>query len=824
MNFLDSCTGQVVHIIYRSEENGYTVLRLKPDEPRAEAGDDGTIVVVGTIPLVTKETRLRVGGEWMENAKYGSQLRVHTVTVLTNAAPPKQTMDTITGTVGHVVVYRQDSGWGVLEIETENDEKDSKTPDLVLVKGVMPEMLIGERAEFTGRWINDARYGLQLEVHTIHPLEPQNREGIVRYLSENVYGVGDVTANRIYDHFKEKTLDVIERSPEKLASVPGLRAEQIESIKELWQTQRSERQAMIYLQGLGITSRLAMKIFGAYGAETIKIVEENPYKLADDIHGIGFLKADQIAQNKGIAVDSPMRIRASLRYALGQSAQEGHVYLPREELVLQTVKLLGLTTSELIDPEILHSVRVGALMQEILFIEGEKIEATYLPLYYHAERQAVVCLKTLNDVKSTLQKRIEKTEWTSYLAGLTEKNNVALSDVQQSAVQAALTRKITVLTGGPGTGKTTTLQMVIHALEKEGITYSLAAPTGRAAKRLAEATLREARTIHRLLEWKEGFFSYDEDRQLPVDFIIIDESSMLDILLFSSLLKAIQPNAHLMLVGDVDQLPSVGAGNVLKDVIGSGVAHVTRLSMIFRQAQASHIILNAHRINQGENPYLENRSEDFFFFGKDSINDVVPMVVEIVQNRLAKKLGKYDVMRDVQVIAPMYRGPAGVDALNLALQNELNPKNVERAELVVNQRVFRVGDKIMQTKNNYEKEVYNGDIGYIQGIDLKAFKVTVIIDDAFIEYDMTDLDQLILAYCISTHRSQGSEYPVVVMPVVPQHYMMLQRNLLYTAITRAKRMVVLVGEKKAVYMAVGNNKVSDRNTGLMIRLRSMLIS
>lgn len=824
MNFLESCTGQVVHIIYRSEENGYTVLRLKPDEPRAEAGEDGTIVVVGNIPLVNKETRLRVGGEWVDNAKYGSQLRVHTVTVLNTVAPTKgPAMTTIKGTVGHVVVYKQDSGWGVLEIETENED-GSDTPELVLVKGVMPEMLVGERAEFTGRWINDPRYGSQLEVHTIHPLEPQNREGIVRYLSENVYGVGEVTAGRIYEKFKEKTLDIIERSPERLAEVPNIRAEQIEAIKELWQTQRSERQAMIYLQGLGITSRIAMKIFAEYGSNTIKILEENPYQLADDIHGIGFLKADQIAQNKGIPVDSPLRIRASLRYALGQSAQEGHTYLPRAELIDQTAKLLGLTSLDMIDPQILHSVRVGALMQEILFVEGEKVDAIYLPLYYHAERIAVTCLKTLNDVQSTLQKRMEKTKWNPYLAGLTEKNNVALSDVQQSAVQAALTRKITVLTGGPGTGKTTTLQMVIHALEKEGIKYSLAAPTGRAAKRLAEATLRDARTLHRLMEWKEGFFSYDEDHPLPTEFIIVDESSMLDILLFSTLLKAMQPNAHLMLVGDVDQLPSVGAGNVLKDVIGSGIAHVTRLNTIFRQAQTSHIILNAHRINQGEGPYLENKSEDFFFFGKESINDVTPMVVEIVRERLAKKLGKYDVMRDVQVIAPMYRGPAGVDALNLALQNVLNPKDPGRAELTVNQRVFRVGDKVMQTKNNYEKEVYNGDIGYIQGIDLKAFKVTVIIDDSFIEYDMTDLDQLILAYCISTHRSQGSEYPVVVMPVVPQHYMMLQRNLLYTAITRAKRMVVLVGEKKAVFMAVGNNKVSERNTGLLIRLRSMLIS
>ncbi len=824
MNFLDSCTGQVVHIIYRSEENGYTVLRLKPDEPHAEAGDDGTIIVVGNIPLVTKETRLRVGGEWMENARYGSQLRAHTVTVLTSASPPKHAMETITGTVGHVVVYKQDSGWGVLEIETEADE-DSETPELVLVKGVMPEMLVGERAEFTGRWITDARYGLQLDVHSIHPLEPQNRAGIVRYLSENVHGVGDVTANRIYDYFKEQTLDVIERNPEKLSSVPGLRQEQIDNIRELWQTHRTERQSMIYLQGLGITSRLGMKIFNMYGVDTIRIIDENPYQLADDIHGIGFLKADQIAQNKGIALDSPHRIRAGLRYTLGQSAQEGHTYLPRPALTEQTIKMLGLSSAALLDPEILYSIRVGALISEILLIDGEKVEAIYLPLYYHAERQSVVCLKAMHDIHSVLQKRMEKTDWPTYLAELTSKNNVSLSDIQQSAVQAALTGKISVLTGGPGTGKTTTLQMVMHALEKENIKYSLAAPTGRAAKRLSETTQREARTLHRLLEWKEGFFSYDEDNPLPTEFIIIDESSMLDILLFSSVLKAMQPHAHLMLVGDVDQLPSVGAGNVLKDVINSSIADVTRLSHIFRQEQASHIIVNAHRINQGQNPYLENRSEDFFFFSvEDRINDVAPMIVQIVQERLGKKLGSYNPMRDVQVIAPMYRGPAGVDALNLALQAVLNPKDAGRAELTVNQRVFRVGDKVMQTKNNYEKEVYNGDIGYIQGIDPKAIKVTVIIDEQFIEYDMTDIDQLILAYCISTHRSQGSEYPVVVMPVVPQHYMMLQRNLLYTAITRAKRMVVLVGEKKAVFIAVNNNKVSDRNTGLMIRLRSALIS
>jgi exodeoxyribonuclease V alpha subunit len=402
---------------------------------------------------------------------------------------------------------------------------------------------------------------------------------------------------------------------------------------------------------------------------------------------------------------------------------------------------------------------------------------------------------------------------------LAAENSIELTDQQQGAVKAALTNKVSVLTGGPGTGKTTTLRMVIRALEDLDFTFALASPTGRAAKRLSEATEHPASTIHRLLGYVPGEgFVYDEDNPLDVDMLIVDETSMLDLLLFFDLLKALRPETHLMLVGDVDQLPSVGAGNVLRDVINSGVAHVTRLKVIFRQNEASHIVVNAHRINAGDAPFMDNNSADFYFFGKEDPVEAAELLVDIVNKRLPEKFG-VDPIEDVQVIAPMYRGPIGVHALNEALQKTLNGDK-RLAEKQLGGRTFRAGDKVMQTRNNYDKEVFNGDIGRIQGIDFDDASMEVVFDGRYVYYEFSEAEELIHAYCISTHRSQGSEYPVVVMPLMTQHYMMLQRNLLYTAVTRAKKLVVLVGSRKAVHMAVQNNKVAERYSGLLQRLRA----
>ncbi len=572
---------------------------------------------------------------------------------------------------------------------------------------------------------------------------------------------------------------------------------------------------------------MARRIYAYYGSSTVAHVKQNPYLLADDIFGIGFRRADQIAQRMGLAPDSRERMRAGVLYALSELARDGHTYAPRSVLLDKALHLLAYGNSHRTALAAVLDAQIAAreVVQATLTVNGQEVEALYLPIFHKAEKNAAERLLALGAARSPIIKHHTRTQWDKFLSELAEKNDIDLSEQQRGAVKAALTSKLSVLTGGPGTGKTTTLRMVINALEHGKYKFALASPTGRAAKRLQEATGHDAYTLHRLLGFapSEGRFTFDEDTPLPHEFVIVDEASMLDLMLFNALLKALKPEAHLMLVGDVDQLPSVGAGNVLRDVIDSGVAHVTRLQTIFRQSENSHIIVNAHRINQGEAPYMDNRSEDFFFFttsDTDNLPDwTADMVIQVVSERLVKKFG-VDPIRDVQVIAPMYRGSAGVNALNEALQAALNGDS-KLAQAQIGGRVFRLGDKVMQTKNNYEREVFNGDIGYVRAIDPKDSVLKVEIDGRWVEYDYDSAaDELILAYCISTHRSQGSEYPIVVMPILTQHYMMLQRNLLYTAVTRAKRACVLIGDRRAVLMAVKNNKVAERYSGLLPRLRN----
>ena len=730
-------------------------------------------------------------------------------------------METLQGTVERVTYFNEENGYSVIKIKADKRYPTAEARDgLITVVGSMPEVGVGENIQFGGDWVDDARYGKQFRAETITPIMPTTESGIINYLSSGIVkGIGPKTAQKIVDYFGTETIKVLDNTPQRLNEIPGLKRELAKSLMIAWTENQAVRQTMIFLQGYGVSAKMSARIYQQYGYNTITTVKENPFALADEVFGIGFKRADEIARSMGLDPDSQHRIRAGLHFALNQLAKEGHVYMPRAELIEKAGEMLEIDNRERVGTVLSSEVFKNELIADKITREdGADVEAIYLPLYFGSERGAADRLRDLADMPSPIMDDVRKLNWKQFLGDLAEENHLDLTNQQQGAVRAALANKLSVLTGGPGTGKTTTLRMVIQALEELDFSFALASPTGRAAKRLSEATERPATTLHRLLGYIPGEgFVYDEDNPLDIDMLIVDETSMLDILLFFDLLKALKPETHLMLVGDVDQLPSVGAGNVLRDVIASGIAHVTRLAVIFRQDEASHIVVNAHRINSGDAPFMDNNSKDFYFFGEEDPVRAADLVVDIVKNRLPSKFD-VDPIDDVQVIAPMYRGPIGVHALNEALQKALNgDKRV--AEKQLSGRLFRAGDKVMQTRNNYDKEVFNGDIGRIHGIDFEDQSLEIVFDGRYVYYEFSESDELIHAYCISTHRSQGSEYPVVVMPLMTQHYMMLQRNLLYTAVTRAKKMVVLVGSRRAVHMAVQNNKVSERYSGLLQRLR-----
>ena len=834
--------GTVDHITFYNPENGYGVIKLIPEDRVYARNANGTLTAVGTCyPEPHKGDRVEVSGHWVEHHKYGLQLHISAYERLSHqpALVPDHMTDTdldqLRGVVYRTTYYNPENGWGVVKIEPlENEiypEEALSHTGLIAVVGVMPELADGETIDCAGKWVTNETYGKQFKAEQLIPITPTTKEAITRYIADNVFGIGTRTADKIYQHFGEKTLEILDLAPERIREVPGLKRKLAESFIEVWEDNRVERQVQIRLQQYGISSRFARRIYDLYGAKTVTIVEQNPYRLAEDVRGIGFKKADEIAREVGIAPTSPYRLRAGLSYTLKQLANDGHTYMPEEELLAEARKLLEIdqleTDGDTIDLalELNEHIAAGSLRRDALQhptdVNQPDTTAIYLPMFYNSEVGVMEHMLDMAGGSSPILRDMTDTNWGAYLADLAESNNVQLTLQQQSAVKAALTSKISVLTGGPGTGKTTTLRMVINALEQEDYHFMLASPTGRAAKRLSEATGRTASTIHRLLRWvpQEARFEHDENNPLDTQFVVVDESSMIDLLLFYSLLKAIPPGAHLLLVGDIDQLPSVGAGNVLKDVIASGIADVTRLNQIFRQDEDSYIITNAHRINTGQMPHTDNQSKDFFFFNIEDPTEAGAMIVDLVAERLKRVLGDYDPKEDIQVIAPMYKGAIGVNALNEALQDRLNPPRERLLEVRLGSRVFRPGDKVMQTKNNYEVDVFNGDIGFVHGINPDEKEIQINIEGRYINYSYDAADeQLIHAYCISTHRSQGSEYPVVVMPVMAQHYMMLQRNLLYTAITRAKQMVVLVGTRKAVGMAVNNDKVSQRYSGLYYRL------
>ncbi|MCY4539417.1 MAG: ATP-dependent RecD-like DNA helicase [Chloroflexi bacterium] len=732
----------------------------------------------------------------------------------------------IQGEIEFIIHYNEEDSYCVLRIKP--DKRYPNAPprtETVNVVGTMPRLQRGESAQFNGKWVDDVRYGRQFEAQQAIPIKPQRPQGMISYLSSGIVkGIGPGSAEKIVNYFGAKVFDVLDNEPQRIYEVSCLRPDLAEALIDALPKDRIRRNALVYLQGLGINAGTAQRIFNEYGPETRQIIEDNPYKLAEDIYGIGFRKADQIAKNRGVPALDENRLRTGLTHALKDLSREGHTYAPPDQLIKEAGELLGVDEATLLEKALGEQLLSGNLVEDRLYDEthGKLIRAIYLPYFFHAETDVASRLQALVASKSKIIHGHRKVHWQSILDALSEKDCVKLSGEQRQGIHTSLTNKLSILTGGPGTGKTTILQILVNALIEGRYRFALAAPTGRAAKRLREATGEEASTIHRLLRFspETGRFARDENNPLPFHMIVIDEASMLDLQLFHSLLKALRPTTHLLLVGDVDQLPSIGAGNVLRNVINSGIASVTCLNEVFRQSGNSHITINAQLIKQGEDPYIGNLSNDFLFKSKPTSREAADKLVDLVTRYIPEQFN-LDPLRDIQVLAPMYNGWIGVDHVNSRLQDELNGKECNQPVQIAG-RSFRVGDKVMQTRNNYDKDVFNGDIGFINRIDSDDGLLEIWMDDRLLTYDFSEAEDLLHAYCISIHRSQGSEYPAVVIPVMTEQSRMLQRNLLYTAITRAKKLVVLVGSRQALWIAIDNDKVKKRHTGLLQRLRNYL--
>lgn len=719
-------------------------------------------------------------------------------------------MEELEGQVDRIVYRNEENCYTVARLKTE-------APDLVTVVGNFLAISEGETIRVWGQWVNHPEYGRQLKMEEYQTVIPATREGIERFLASGaVKGIGPVMAKRLVDKFGSATLDIMEKAPHRLSEVEGIGPIRAEAIAAAFQSQKEVRDVMVFLQGHGVSPAYAARIYQEYGPQAVDVVRTDPYRLAMDVYGIGFKIADGIASNLGIAADSPARIKAGLIYLLQLAGEEGHVYLPREELTRRGAELLE------VDEARVEVALEGLEEAAIVNIDGE---TCIYPWYLCAAERGVAA--KLLALQASFQGDQEDMEGQLNLAerdaGLT------LASQQRLAVLRALNRGVIVITGGPGTGKTTIIRFIHTLLKKKGLRVALASPTGRAARRLKEATGAEAKTIHRLLEFGmvEGrpCFQRDEDRPLSQGAVIIDEVSMVDISLMYSLLKAIAPGTRLILVGDVDQLPSVGPGNVLRDIINSGVVESVRLTEIFRQRGKSLIVKNAHRINQGIFPILTPRDGDFFFIEEKEPNGIVEVIKGLVQERLPRYLD-CDPVDDIQILSPMRRTTTGVDNLNHVLQETLNPPRPHKGVVRSGTHLFREGDKVMQVKNNYQTMIFNGEMGRILRIDAEERQVLVQFSDEqgdkAVSYGPEDLDELALAYAVSVHKSQGSEFPAIVLPVTTQHFIMLQRNLLYTALTRAKRLAVLVGTKKAVAIAVKNNRIDVRYSLLDRRLQGLI--
>jgi exodeoxyribonuclease V alpha subunit len=726
---------------------------------------------------------------------------------------------TLQGTVERITYVNEETQYVVARLDVPGSR------DLATIVGNLPSLTPGETLRLQGTWTHHKKYGDQFHVHQYETVAPATATGIQRYLGSGlIKGIGPVFAKRLVEAFGTETLKVIDETPGRLTEVEGIGPIRLQRITSAWAEQKEIREVMLFLQGHGVSSTYAVKIFKTYGQAAIGTVRANPYRLAQDIYGIGFKTADRIAQNLGVPLDSPLRAQASIIHVLHALADEGHVYAPEADLLQEAETTLEIPR-DLLASAIADLAGEGAVVAEEAPDGGRSI---YLkPLYVAEEQVARRLTDLLRAPRIPIQIDVEKA--LPWVEGVTR---LRLAPQQREAIRMALAHKVLVITGGPGTGKTTILRCIIQILEKKGVRIHLASPTGRAAKRMAEAAGREAATIHRLLEWApaRGAFQRNAHRPLETDLVIVDEASMIDVVLMNGLVRAVPLTATLLLVGDAEQLPSVGPGTVLKDILDSGRVPAVRLTEIFRQAEQSRIVLNAHRVNRGEFPDLSRPAapkesgvlrtggeSDFHFLPEEDAERLQQLIVDLASRRLPARYG-FDPVEEIQVLTPMHRGVIGAAQLNAALQASLNPARGGAPEVMRGGRVFRMGDRVMQVRNNYDKEVYNGDIGRIARIDLEEQEVVVRVDGRAVTYDFSELDELTLAYAATVHKSQGSEYPAVILPVHTTHYPMLQRNLLYTAVTRARRLLVLVGMRKALAIAVKNNATLRRCSRLAERL------
>ena len=740
--------------------------------------------------------------------------------------------------VERITYQNPDNGYSVLKCCVKGYD------DLVPVIGNLLDANVGSVLLCDGNWKVDQKYGRQFVAENWEETMPATVYGMEKYLGSGlIKGVGPKFAKRIVQRFGVDTFTVIEDNIELLVEIEGIGNKRIQKIAESWQRQKEVKNIMLFLQEHQVSTSYAAKIYKQYGNDAIVVMKENPYRLADDIWGIGFKTADQIAAKLGFAKDSYVRLRSGLMYTLSELSNDGHVFADKNQLIEKAAQLLeaeegpiAITMDDMLKKEELIFEKEYAKADE----DGNMLSPVYLPPFYFAEKGVAGKLKKLSAMPAgdklytKLSEARQKTGNPNLSVDINfiqEKIGIEYDDVQADAIRTAAMAKVMVLTGGPGTGKTTTTHGIIHAFRAYGLKILLAAPTGRAAKRMSEATGMEAKTIHRLLGCKppEGY-EKNEENPLEGDVLIVDECSMIDIILMNSLLKAIPQTMRLILVGDIDQLPSVGAGNVLRDIIDSDAFPVVRLTRIFRQAQTSQIIMNAHRINEGKLPVITNaKGTDFFFSEYEEAEDAAGRIVDLVHNILPKSYGV--AAENIQVLTPMQRGVVGAANLNVELQKALNPEEKEvpirgrglvkmpKPALYRSGYTFREDDRVMQIKNNYDKDVYNGDIGFVRKVNLEDRVLTVDFDGTMVDYEATELDELVHAYATTIHKSQGSEYPIVVMPILMNHYVMLQRNLIYTGITRAKKVLVMVGTKKALAYSVNNVTVNKRNTLLKERLQ-----
>lgn len=702
--------------------------------------------------------------------------------------------------VEHITYQNQENGYSVMRVKVKD------YADLVTLVGNLLDVPVGAVLLCDGVWKMDKRYGRQFVCETWEEVMPATVYGIEKYLGSGlVKGIGPKFAHLIVERFGIETIDIIEEDIERLYEVPGIGKKRVEKIRESWEKQKDIKNVMLFLQQYGVSTAYAAKIYRQYGKESIDQVKENPYRLADDIWGIGFKTADGIAGKMGYGKNDLRRCRSGIQYTLNELADEGHVYAVEEQLIEAAGKLLEA------DREPIVQAMAGMIASEDLIREQEAI---YLPPFYHSERGTARRLLALMTSRSSAL-----FEGNIDIQAIEKATGVGYDDVQVAAIRQAVRSRVMVLTGGPGTGKTTTTQGIIAAYRAAGLRVLLAAPTGRASKRMSEATGMEAKTIHRLLEFNpQDGYKRNDDNPLEGDVLIVDECSMIDIILMYNLMKAIPVQMRLILVGDIDQLPSVGAGNVLRDIIDSGQVPVIRLTRIFRQAQSSRIVMSAHAINQGRYPDTSNgKDTDFFFIRKDDPEQVAEEIVKLVKHRLPKAYNQP--LSNIQVLTPMQRSVVGAGNLNMLLQQALNTSTLGISRGGIN---YKLGDRVMQIRNNYDKNVFNGDIGIIEKVNMEDRTLCIRFDGSLVEYEASELDEVTLAYATTTHKSQGSEYPIVVIPVLMTHFVMLQRNLIYTGITRAKKICVLIGQPKALAYAIRNLTVNKRNTKLKERLRGEL--